>query len=652
MSGPLHFIKHVLSIINNNDPELVKAQFRVLSSQMPIMYSILLVNAWALALVFSSTAPTWLWLYIPLGFTALCAVRLVGWWYSRHRIPTAEVAYKALKQTKILSVILVAILCSWSLALHPYGDTSMQANVAFFMAITGVGVIICLQQVPIAAHIVTIGISVPFVTHFFSTGLISFMAMSIDVALVAVTLLIVVFVQFRHFSDAVDARSKLEAANRENYRLANLDSLTGLNNRRRFFSQLNQTIEKAKIDESRFAVGIIDLDRFKPINDLYGHAVGDRLLQEVAKRITATLDETSVIARLGGDEFAIIMPHDHDNDELMGQGHQICQALNEPFELAEATIQISASMGVVVFPDLAQSAQELYVRADYALCNRKRAQRGGVALFADQHILEIEQTTRIEQALNDADLEEELSIHFQPIVDAQFQKTIAFEALARWTSPVLGNVSPGEFIPVAERSGKVKALTPVLLKKALSCAACWPEDIRLSFNLSTHDLSSMESLLKIVALVEKSGVAPSRIDFEITETAMVYDFEQVKRSVGILKGLGCGLALDDFGTGFSSLTQLHALPLTKIKIDRSFVTDLNSNPASYKIVKSLLALSRDMDIDCVVEGVETQDEMQALSQLGGRLIQGYYYSKPLPESEVSNFSPSSADAPSQQAANS
>ncbi len=616
---------------------------------MPIMYSILLVNAWALALVFSSSAPTWLWLYVPLGFTALCAVRLIGWWKSRHRIPTAEIAFRALKQTKILSFILVATLCAWSLALHPYGDTSMQANVAFFMAITGVGVIICLQQVPIAAYVVTIGISIPFVSHFFSTGLVSFMAMSIDVALVSITLLLVVFVQFRHFSGAIDARSKLEAANQENYKLANLDALTGLNNRRRFFAQLNQTIEKAQADKSRFAVGIIDLDGFKPINDLYGHAVGDRLLQEVAKRITASLDETSMVARLGGDEFAILMHHYENNDALTEQGQQICAALNEPFLLPETTIQLSASMGLVVYPDLAQTAQELYVRADYALCNRKRTRRGGVALFADKHIQEIEQATRIEQALNDADLEQELRVHFQPIVDAQDQKTIAFEALARWTSPVLGNVSPGEFIPVAERSGKVKTLTLLLLKKALSCATTWPKDIRLSFNLSTHDLSSMESLLKIVALVEKSGVAPSRIDFEITETAMAYDFEQVRSSVEMLKRLGCGLALDDFGTGFSSLTQLHALPLTKIKIDRSFVTDLNTNPASYKIVKSLLALSRDMDIDCVVEGVETQGEMQALSQLGGRLIQGYYYSKPLPEDEVSTFSPQDMDARTKRA---
>jgi predicted signal transduction protein with EAL and GGDEF domain len=198
-------------------------------------------------------------------------------------------------------------------------------------------------------------------------------------------------------------------------------------------------------------------------------------------------------------------------------------------------------------------------------------------------------------------------------------------------------VPPDQFVAVAERAGIVSRLTRVLLEKALAAATRWPDEIRLSFNLSNHDISSSEGVVRIVGMVHKSGIDPRRIDFEITETSIMRDFEQAKTAIDTLKALGCGVSLDDFGTGFSSLSQLHALPLTKIKIDRSFVTELHERPASYKIVKSLIALSRDMGLGCVIEGVETADELNTLVRLGGFEIQGYYYSPPLPESELTAF---------------
>jgi predicted signal transduction protein with EAL and GGDEF domain len=202
---------------------------------------------------------------------------------------------------------------------------------------------------------------------------------------------------------------------------------------------------------------------------------------------------------------------------------------------------------------------------------------------------------------------------------------------------VLGDVSPGLFIPVAERAGLVGRLTRVLLEKALAAAAAWPDGVRLSFNLSANDISSSEGVVRLVGILSSSGFDPRRVEFEITETAMMYDFEQSKASIEALRQMGCGIALDDFGTGFSSLSQLHALPLTKIKIDRSFVSSIDTTPASYKIVKSLLTLSGDMGLDCVVEGVETGAELSTLDKLGARLIQGYYFSAPVPESEIGRF---------------
>jgi predicted signal transduction protein with EAL and GGDEF domain len=323
-----------------------------------------------------------------------------------------------------------------------------------------------------------------------------------------------------------------------------------------------------------------------------------------------------------------------DDVALIAQGNEIAAILRTPFMLPEATVQISGSIGIAVHPEMAVSSQQLFERADYALYHGKGAKRGSAILFSAEHEAQINRDSRIEQALKRADFEQELSVVFQPIVDIRSHDTIGFEALARWTSPVLGKVSPGEFIPVAERAGIISTLTRSLLKKSLATASEWSANLRLSFNLSAFDLNSTEGVLGILSIIEGSGFDPRRLDLEITETAFTHDFAQIHRSVDMLRLLGCGISLDDFGTGYSSLSRLHALPLTKIKIDRSFVTGLHKSPNSMKIVKSLLALSRDMGLDCVVEGVETREEMAALQRLGGLMVQGYFYSPPIPADDV------------------
>jgi len=286
---------------------------------------------------------------------------------------------------------------------------------------------------------------------------------------------------------------------------------------------------------------------------------------------------------------------------------------------------------------LASSPDQLFERADYALYYVKKVRRGGAILFSADHEAQLNEDALVEQALKTADLHAELSVHFQPIVDIRWSNILGFEALARWHSPVLGHVSPSQFIPIAERAGFIGQLTRPLLQKALNIARGWPGELRLAFNLSAHDLNSPEGVLTLISIIEKSGFDPKLLDLEITETALAHDFTQVQRSIEMLRLLGCGISLDDFGTGYSSLSHLHDLPLTKIKIDRSFVTDLNRSPTNFKIVKSLLTLSRDMGLECVVEGVETEEEVIALKRLGGLIVQGYYYSPPIPANKVASL---------------
>lgn len=606
------------------------------------MYSIVLINAWALAMNFMAVAPTCLSVHVPVGFTIIYGMRLLSWWRARHTAPTAETARKALKQTNRFALILSVTLTAWALAFFPYGDAHLQGNIAFFIGITGLGVIICLQQLPSAAFIAAIAINIGFVMCFSLAGVAAFAGMAVNLVLVSIALLMVVTVQYRHFAGAVSARRKLEKVSRENFHLANLDSLTGLPNRRQFFTHLEETF--AESGARRLAVGIIDLDGFKPVNDLYGHKIGDDLLVEVGRRLAGLMQDNTRIARLGGDEFALTVTDCPSDQELLALGERICMALRDPFVLTEATVQLSGSIGFAAYPEMARSAHDLYERADYALYQGKRSNRGHAVLFANSHVAEIEKDKRIEQALGTADLEHEIEVVFQPIVDILSGKTVEFEALARWTSPALGNVPPDRFIPVAERIGLIGSLTRVLLRKALASASRWPDEVGLSFNLSTHDISTSDGAVAITGIILASGVDPERLDFEITETAMMYDFGQAKAAIDMLKALGCGIALDDFGTGYSSLSQLHALPLTKIKIDRSFVTDLHKNPASFKIVKSLLALSSDMGLSCVIEGVETEDELAVLRNLGGELVQGYFYSRPMPEIDVAGFLRQPAEA--------
>jgi predicted signal transduction protein with EAL and GGDEF domain len=246
----------------------------------------------------------------------------------------------------------------------------------------------------------------------------------------------------------------------------------------------------------------------------------------------------------------------------------------------------------------------------------------------------IREAASVERGLRKADLEKEISVVFQPIVDVGNGSTLGFEALARWDSPELGEVGPERFIAAAERMRGMGRLTPILLSKTLCAASTWPENLRISFNLSAQDLASPDTITSICAIITASGVNPARIDLEITETAVMRDFNQARAALATLHALGARISLDDFGTGFSSLSQVHRLKLDKIKIDRSFVADILVSPTSCDLVKTIVGLCRSLDLGCIVEGVETEAQKRRLITLGCRYMQGYLFSRPMPASSV------------------
>ncbi len=318
-------------------------------------------------------------------------------------------------------------------------------------------------------------------------------------------------------------------------------------------------------------------------------------------------------------------------------GERVCAALRAPFLLSDVTVQIAGSIGFATFPEAGTSAESLFERADYALYHAKQHVRGRPVIFSREHEFQIRQFASVEKCLRNADLERELALAFQPIFDVSRGEPVAFEALARWESPELGRVPPNVFVRVAERTDFITHLTQILLRKALAHARTWPDDVRVSFNLSVRDVASSEAIMKIIAIIENSGVAPGRIDLEVTETALMRDFDKGCESLKALKALGVAIALDDFGTGFSSLSYVHRLPLDKIKIDRGFIKDIETQAACRDIVKTVIDLCRNLKLACVIEGMETKEQAEILLGLGGTLMQGYYFGRDMPADAVPSF---------------
>ncbi|CAL4866433.1 hypothetical protein MMA231_00674 [Asticcacaulis sp. MM231] len=620
--------------VPTDNMELARAQYSAFTKQIPLLYVLLSINTIAVAFTYARLAPPWLGIYMPALLFALCVARLVHWArQARTELDDDNVLHQ-LRRTNKLAIIIAAGFTAWALSLYGYGDTYAHAHVSFYMAVTVIGCIFCLMHLRSAAISVTLVVNIPYIAFFLMQPQISLKAMALNLTFVCAAMITVLMIYSRDFARLVASRNETHRLSDENFRIANLDSLTQLANRRLFFAELERQYAGALIDGRGFAVGIIDLDGFKPINDTYGHTTGDRVLVEAAQRIQQACADDLILARLGGDEFGFIASRNPAPEDLKALSDSISNQLRLPFSIGSSSVQLGCSIGVAFYPQSADTPDVLFERADYALYHAKRHHRGDMVVFSEEHEEEIRSHGIIERTLQNADLDAELSMIYQPIIDTTTGETIAFEALARWHSPTLGFVGPDQFIPLAERAGLIRRVTRTLLKKALAALKTWPADMRMSFNLSAHDLSDSESVVQIIALINRSGINPKRLDFEITETSVSHDFAQARAAVTTFKALGVGISLDDFGTGYSSLSHVHSLPLDKIKVDRSFVTDINTNPVSLKIVKSLTALCADMGLECIIEGVETEAQLATLMELGCRKVQGYYFARPMPECDV------------------
>ncbi len=435
------------------------------------------------------------------------------------------------------------------------------------------------------------------------------------------------FVGFRGSgNDLTEKRRSAENASR----LAHFDSLTGLANRLQMAQMLEKILAAPNLDHRACAVFLLDLDRFKQVNDTMGHPAGDYLLTQVASRLQRTIGEHGLVGRLGGDEFQVVLPGRHRNEDLAQLAVQVIRDLSEPYSIDGHRMIIGASIGVALSPEDGVTSEAIIRNADLALYAAKDGGRGRHHFYAEDLHSEAQERRQLEQDLRDAITVGGFEVYYQPVVHTSTERITGFEALLRWNHPTRGPLSPAKFIPVAEDSGLIAQIGEWVLRKACHDLAQWPESVRVAVNVSPLQFANPTLPAIITHALAAAQVHPSRLELEITESVFLNDDECTDAMFLALKRVGVRLALDDFGTGYSSLGYLKKAPFDKIKIDQSFVRgatiDGSRNGA---IIASIVSLAEALGMETTAEGVETLDELDLVRMLGCSHVQGYIYEKPL-----------------------
>ncbi|HET7885246.1 MAG TPA: PAS-domain containing protein [Bradyrhizobium sp.] len=421
--------------------------------------------------------------------------------------------------------------------------------------------------------------------------------------------------------------------------LARHDVLTGLANRAEFNARLEEATRRLKRNGGSISVMMIDLDRFKAVNDTLGHLAGDQLLSEVALRLQSTVRETDVLARLGGDEFAIIQEGLADQREgAVALALRIIDAISRPFDLNGQEMAVGTSIGIAMAPEDGLEPGELLKRADLALYNVKSSGRNDYRLFRNEMLENVQIQQSAERELRDAIAQRQFELHYQPVVDIKTRELVGVETLVRWRHPAKGMIPPDHFIPLAESSGLIGPLGEWILNQACAEAANWPAQIKVAVNISAIQFKKGNLFEVILGTLVKTGLQPERLELEITETSLLENQEAHLTTIRQLKNLGLSIALDDFGTGFSSMNYLTIFPFDKIKIDKSFTRGVLSRTDCQAVVASSLALAKGLGIITTVEGVETEEQFEYMRAAGVELAQGYLFGKPVPASEFGRAS--------------
>ena len=606
---------------------LLTEQFRTLRPQVPAVYLAVVINMAFLAFVSAPGAGNTVFLAPALVSLAILA-RLAALWKARNAITVATVAQMraSLNSTLAAASVIAIGLVTWTQIIQESG-TEARIYVALFAALCTISTASCLASLPLAAYIVIGFGTIPVSVSLLMTGQVMLACMGANILLIAPLIVGNIHRQHHRLRRMVESRSVIAAEKRKANDLAYHDALTGLANRRAFLEEVARV--SATHPPIMVAMGMIDLDGFKVINDTYGHRTGDALLVETGRRFQQLDIGDSLIARLGGDEFAVLLRDVESLEEARSRIAKLGKVFDEPFIVGAQVFHLRASIGMALDVSEADTSLALIARADLAMYEAKRARSPEIRLFAPTMEGIYRRRLLVEQALATSAENDLIVLNYQPVTDAATGRIIAFEALARWTHPTLGVISPTEFIPLAEQAGMTRAMTMHLLALGLRAASQWPKDIGLSFNLSGAELNSPTMAEQILAELERHEFDPARLSIEVTETTLLGDFAAARSALSILQRGGVRILLDDFGAGYASIGYLRELHFDGIKLDGSLISKLMESPSARDLLVGVLNLCNAIGAPVTAEMVENAAQHELLRTLGVQKLQGYYLSRPL-----------------------
>lgn len=613
-------------------PAFVLEYAQSLSSRVPLLYCVLAFNMAVLAINFRDVAPGWLVFGVPIAILPFVVFRAAYW------LPPCVAARPLarlrldLRSMKIIEPLISLVCVLWALCLYAYGSEIQQSLIHYMVSVTSFVAIMGLSHAPRIATRIAAAAIVPSSTWFILQGHPNGLLVGIAQPVVTLLILAVVAGHHRDFVKLLRSRLEIEVRRRDaaefaeiNQQLAATDPLTGAPNRRAILDEIERLL--AKPGEPPPWLAVIDLDGFKSINDTYGHAGGDAVLCAVARRIAANKPVKS-FGRLGGDEFALLLSGELSVDQALAAMGALSNMIEERIAYNTENLRIGCSIGLYQSQS-GSDVTDCLERADSVLYRAKKQSKTKVAMYEAKDEAALDERRTITRIFNSTNLSEQIDLVYQPIVDIDTNHIVSLEALARWTPDGETWLLPGSFVDVAESTGRIAELTDAVLTKCLSECPAWQYGCSLSVNLSAADIINEGAPERLAKIVAGAGAAPESIIFEITETAILSDYEEAAINLAKLRWMGFRIALDDFGTGQSSLSHVHRLPLNQIKIDRSFATALETNTEARAITSTILALARQLHLDCTIEGIETVHQLAAARALGVRHVQGYVFGTPM-----------------------
>ncbi|HEX8222617.1 MAG TPA: EAL domain-containing protein [Allosphingosinicella sp.] len=620
---------------------LLEERFRALQRQVPLLYIVIFSNMVGLYLASGGRFESLL--DFPLLVGGLIVMRVVHWLRVRNRVLSPDRILHELRKMLVFSIVFSVAFCVWSFSLMATRPATDHDFIILFASLAAIGCAYGVSRYPAAARTPLLMLGLPLSARLAFTSDAAHVAMGVGLFSIILVLLRQLGLHDEGFRELVESRTAIslerERARRAEKlaraeqvkarRIADTDPLTGLANRRAFLRALSRRAATLARTGGGFALAMVDLDGFKPINDTFGHASGDRVLEGIGGRLARAGGRGALIARTGGDEFALLLPRVRGVDAANGAALAVCAVLQEPFLVDGREFRISGCCGVTLLTRGDCDVEEALIRADTALYRAKESGRSGLAVFTQEMQDIHRRRILVEKALRQPETLDRIGLVFQPITDLATGELKALEALARWHDEELGRIPPDQFIPIAEQINVIEPISDKLLTQAAAEAARWASVVRLSFNVSAVQLCTTGSAARILALLDRAGLAPARLQVEVTETALLADFEVARENLQALRGAGARIVLDDFGAGHASISYLREMQFDGVKLDGALIANVADSLRSRRLLKGVLDLCSALGLPSVAEHIETDEQLRLLRELGCREGQGYLLSPPL-----------------------